>query len=86
MEGLIDKVGNLKIKRGGVMKSQFCPKKNGLTKIGDIVSPVPHPCGDHCPLFGEPESRGSDIGHPSFLDICNGKGLAFSHLEDNRPK
>ena len=49
----IDKDGNLHIERAGRWKKQTCPHA-GL-------------CGDHCPLFGEPDQDGIEICGPTNL-------------------
>ena len=44
MKGIINTNGNLQIERGHKKVNQFCPFTEGE-----------RPCGDWCPLFGNPE-------------------------------
>ena len=68
MEGLIKNDGGLLIKRGDTFKKQKCPYGH-------------NPCGDWCPLFGEPYSEAYDGIR---LDLCNSHGLKFAELVDER--
>ena len=69
MKGKIDEDGNLYIERAGKMKQQFCPF--------DVK-----PCGDWCPLFGEPEA---EFGTKSvILHICKDKMLFLDEFTDER--
>ena len=72
MEVEITDKGNLKIKRSGKLKSQFCPWVRA-----DEISQY---CGDWCPLFGEPVK----IKDQYSLWLCN-KTLHFDKFEDLRP-
>ena len=55
----INAAGKLNIERAGGMKEQICP----FDVTEGTVRP-PYPCGDWCPLFGEPEA-----GNPDFPEI-----------------
>ena len=79
MKGKIDEDGNLYIERAGKMKQQFCPF--------DVK-----PCGDWCPLFGEPMDNtmswttvdGHIGGHKTTeLELCR-KKLYFDEFTDER--
>jgi hypothetical protein len=69
MTGKIGKEGNLCINRNGELPAiMICPYKLSS-------------CSHHCPHFGEPK-----VFSPNeiTLDICMGKTLKFSALEDKR--
>ena len=51
MKGKIDINGWLRIERSGKEKLQECPFMQRAFEVNDIVIA---PCGDWCPLFGEP--------------------------------
>lgn len=70
MKILIDRHGNLHIKRGGRFKDQYCPYFT--TNEG------PSPCGDWCPHFREPKTESipqyGGVGQPDFyknLELCH---------------
>lgn len=69
MTGKIDSDGTLHIKRGNKINTlQFCP----FTRSS---------CSHTCPHFGEPKVFSPNKIN---LDICMGKTLKFSALEDER--
>jgi len=74
MNGAISKYGYLKIERTGKMALQLCPLREGT------------PCGDWCPLFGEPD-YGLGSGQswtPCRIAICQGRVLHLHHFADER--
>jgi len=77
MKGEISKEGNLKIMRGNKMVYQNCPK---TIETGQ-VQPY-NPCGDWCPLFGEPSH--CEIFEGTQLDICEDRSLYFNEFTDHR--
>jgi len=76
MKGEIDKLGNLIIDRGQT-KVQTCPFNSVATWDNQLESP----CGDWCPHFGEPENINPN---ETRIEICHGKVLKFTELEDKR--
>jgi hypothetical protein len=85
MKGKIISGGYLKILRGKKYKGQECPFDN-------IQDATTMPCGDWCPLFGEPEENtsllitkdGSRVEHNGYiLGLCH-KELRFEELKDER--
>ena len=62
MKGKIDSQGFLHTERAGVMKQQECHDINDGTEVysrnqngqPEVIMNIPKPCGDWCPLFGEP--------------------------------
>lgn len=65
---VLDSEGVLMIERGNQMRVQSCPFQSmrrdyKVPNYNDIVrEPVARPCGDWCPLFGEPiKTESSDI-------------------------
>ncbi len=74
----IDKDGALGIERAGEMLHQDCPFHKSARY-----------CGDWCPLFGEPDIRGYEMGpngpvrQTDRLDICEGRILQ-GQIEDQR--
>lgn len=92
MEGMIDRDGSLRIRRGGRMKIQECPFTSRDFKINDTL--IHNPCGDWCPLFNEPidEYRKSTGIWPEqnlgptgrkLLSLCQNV-LAFKQIIDER--
>jgi len=55
--------GYLKVKRGAQLKQQFCP----FSYVGSSEAMIP--CGDWCPLFGEPFCTS---GNEVRIDLCHG--------------
>ena len=81
MKGKIDENGNLYIERGASLKIQFCPFVTDKSyKVENKLLPVP--CGDWCPLFGEPKLE--DGTNSAILDLCNHKQLFFDEFVDER--
>jgi hypothetical protein len=74
--------GALQRERKGTLKEQYCPYEVHGVSPGYMVH---MPCGDWCPLFGEPvpcfadrkDSEGS-------LQLCNGRVLEYAEAEDLR--
>lgn len=86
MDGKIDNDGYICIKRGKFLGRQFCPFRESGRQ----------PCGDWCPLFGEPEPDTDPIfeknGATTFkpngktvLSLCH-QTLTFDVLVDERGK
>jgi len=71
MEILITKAGVLEIKRGKKFKGQKCRRD------GDF-------CGDCCPLFGEPRTKGN-LGRGT-LTLCQQTVIRFDKITDKRSK
>jgi len=78
MEGKLNELGELVIKRANGWTELICPFSEG----GDI------PCGDWCPHFTEPfiqknmkygETRVETVVH-----LCHGKHWKFADFEDRR--
>jgi hypothetical protein len=78
MKGLITVEGQLKISRGKSFKHQFCPYRSVSVEDEFFMDAI---CTDHCPLFGEPESISPNEHR---LELCHGKVLKFTELEDER--
>lgn len=79
MKGKIDSNGWLRIERGGKEKLQECPFMQRAFQVNDVSIA---PCGDWCPLFGEPV----DCSEGYFtLSLCQ-KTLAFNVFTDERGK
>ena len=96
MEGKINKIGHLEIKRGNDFKKQECPV--------DVMASRPEydrgiDCSDCCPLFGEPfhgaiiEDNFGRVASISSrleahviegitLNICQGRTLIFDKFTD----
>jgi len=78
-KGKIEKSGCLQIERAGKLKDQDCPFNSEAVR-----------CGDHCPLFGEPEqyldgTNGRE--HTGWsLKICQDRELRFETFTDERGK
>ena len=68
-KGRINKNGNLVISRGNTERDQYC-----------MFACEGSPCGDHCPLFGDPKHGNGT----STLAICHGRLLVFDDLKDER--
>ena len=66
----IDKDGYLEIERAGEMMAQECPFSDGNRD-----------CGDHCPLFGEPdmEEGGSFVGS---INLCHNRYLGGEIIDE----
>lgn len=65
----IDNNGYLDIKRGNKWRQQYCMQQQKEV-----------PCGDHCPLFGEPMEMG---GHYS-IQLCNVTLIIDGEIIDER--
>ena len=76
----IDEDGYLWIERGGKMKIQMCPHDTS-----DRDSCRTEPCGDWCPLFGEPHF---DEDRNYCLSLCDNTEwfTDFDRFEDLREK
>jgi len=89
MKGKIDSNGWLRIDRGGKERLQECPFMQRAFEVNDIAIA---PCGDWCPLFGEPKTvklntlHKADMKEETALVICHGKCLVFDQLTDDRPR
>ena len=79
--------GVLMIGRGNQMRVQSCPfqsmqRDRKVPNYNDIVrEPVARPCGDWCPLFGEPEKRPKY----TYLILCH-RMIEFAEFTDERGK
>lgn len=77
MKGMITKQGELVIERAGKMKMQFCPF------VKEQV-----PCGDECPLFGEPYTDKllfeDGVHEATCLSLCGNRTLNFREFTDDR--
>lgn len=78
MTGKIDENGWLHIERGGVMKGQYCHRREKHAR-----------CGDWCHKFGEPQYPiGDDEEGPdpdaAQLSLCENDTLLFDHFTDER--
>jgi len=71
MEILITKAGFLEIRRGKKLKRQDCPRGGCF-------------CGDCCPLFGEPRTKGN-LGK-GMLTLCQQTVIRFDKITDKRSK
>ncbi len=78
MKGKIDTFGTLKIERAGNMITQICPHVYGMAAHLGVEEVT---CGHHCPQFGEPEDKSPSV---ITLELCHGKKLSFTTLEDQR--
>lgn len=76
MKGKIDILGNLQIERKVKYKEQACPFQPFITKDESDI-----PCGDWCPLFGEPLSNMASL---TAIEICTHRILIFDEFEDER--
>ncbi len=95
MKGKIDERGYLHLERAGVMKKQLCPQ---ISCRDQALYKKDFPCGDWCPLFGEPYGRawvnfveyGKTAENPKLevhLHIsCGRTQLIFSEFSDEREK
>lgn len=88
MKGKIDNNGWLWIERGGKEKLQECPFTQKTFQVNNLT--IREPCGDWCPLFGEPTiicldtiNRG-DRKTETALPICHGKYLHFDEFTDEK--
>jgi hypothetical protein len=78
LRGKIDKSGFLSLERKGRWHLQYCPLQTGrMIRI---------PCGDWCPLFGEPEVYLTGPGDKGVSDIsmCGGNNIILEYLIDER--
>jgi hypothetical protein len=73
MEIKINVDGMLFIKRAGKWKKQCCSKHLG------------NPCGDWCPLFGEPDYE-VGVQQPNRLDLCESILFSEKQIIDERLK
>lgn len=78
MQAKIDKNGMLNINRAGTMKIQDCPMTTAVHNDG--VKLKWEPCGDWCPLFGEPVE---DCDGDTILILCKGVNC-FKEFKDER--
>ena len=78
MIGKITSIGELKIIRGGQWRKQMCPFV--LDPGGEYSSATYLPCGDWCPLFGEPKWH--HIPEVK-LQLCH-KIISFDEFIDDR--
>jgi hypothetical protein len=76
MKAKINAEGCLEIERAGKWKKQRCPYRQ---PTGTGV-----PCGDWCPLFGEPAQY--TIDKVIVLDLCNRNKLYDITFIDDRPR
>jgi hypothetical protein len=90
MKGKIDNNGWLRIERGGKEKLQECPYTQKTFQVNNLT--MREPCGDWCPLFGEPMDNtmswttvdGHIGGHKTTeLELCR-KKLYFDEFTDGR--
>ena len=77
MKGEISKGGYLLIERAGNMKAQICPLFSNNTIVDGM------PCGDWCPLFGEPEKIKFNIDY-IIIQLCQKAPLYFKQFIDER--
>lgn len=77
MKGKIDINGWLRIERGGKEKLQECPYTQKTFQVNNLT--MREPCGDWCPLFGEPfKSFGKTT-----IELCR-ITLQFDDFTDER--
>ena len=74
MKGWLMEDGSLMIFRKTGYKVQYCKF------VQRIENGEEKGCGDHCPLFGEPEK----MGDKWYLTVCEKRVLIFSELKDRR--
>ena len=80
MNGKIDSNGWLRIERGGKERLQECPFTQKTFQVNNLT--IREPCGDRCPLFGEPKLEID--GKSAIIEICNGKTLFLDKFTDER--
>jgi len=89
----IDMYGNLLIERKGKLKKQFCPKTLLTTSdeyADEYAEAEKRPCGDWCPLFGEPIQHNSqNVGHSpppekTWLTVCTAGIRLEGECKDER--
>jgi len=80
MKGKIDSNGWLRIERSGKEKLQECPFTQKTFQVNNLT--IREPCGDLCPLFGEP--RKAQIGTSIMVELCNERTLFFDEFTDER--
>lgn len=73
MKVKINEWGNLEIERAGKFKGQACPLTVDVSSDGDSS-----PCGDWCPLFGEPYL--DEENYHIVIDLC--KDYLSVHEDD----
>lgn len=84
MNGKIDGNGWLRIHRGNRIELQQCPFSAIDFEINDIT--IRQPCGDWCPLFGEPfegDEHDKKHGINQCLTLCHTL-LEFNEFTDER--
>ncbi len=79
MKGKIDNNGWLRIERGGKEKLQECPFMQRAFQVNDVSIA---PCGDWCPLFGEPKWEIDNKA--AIIEICQGNRLYFDEFTDEK--
>ena len=90
MKGKINHYGQLLIKRGNNMAEQLCPHCVEMTQIDgnnpNNATVYHRPCGDWCPLFGEPHEYICDNGVFVRVSMCHQVFWDFDTFVDERPK
>jgi hypothetical protein len=85
MKGKIDNNGWLRIERCGKERLQECPYTQKTFQVNNLT--IREPCGDWCPLFGEPTQYYSDgvvvANGKTLLTLCH-KTLIFDEFTDER--
>ena len=102
MKGKIDQEGDLFIYRGKESKLQRCSFYGSVSGTWENLDYVKDPCGDECPLFGEPvitepsveffsingfkTEKKVRIAGNTKLLICQDRTLEFEEFTDERVK
>ena len=95
MNGKIDASGFLHIERAGALKYQECPFASDFQRTRSCAEwmeydDIHKPCGDWCPLFGEPimkavyNDNGVFINNVPALQICQDRFLYFEVFTTER--
>ena len=79
MKGKIDSNGWLRIERGGKERLQECPYTQKTFQVNNRT--MREPCGDWCPLFGEP--KWEIDGKSAIIEVCH-RTLFFDEFTDER--
>jgi len=91
MNAKINNEGYLEIERAGTPRLQICPMvmSRGLVRKDLLHKDIP--CGDWCPLFGEPydvkiksEQDSSILVYKFYIELCSGRILRLKGIEDER--
>jgi hypothetical protein len=77
MQGKINKIGHLELRRKDVWRKTCCP----YTVSMNADASKGMYCGDWCPHFGEPNTEGELL---TLLEICQGTAFYFLRFKDER--